>query len=66
MVTDLVSTLQDRFDGCRVLLDAPGWYEKGLLEPQPAVGFKNARYTHGGTVPTHADGVKPVVPVIWA
>ena len=66
VVADLVAVLEYRLDGVRVLLDAPGGDEEGLLQAEFSIGVEDARHGDGRAVATHGDGVEPVVAIFRA
>jgi hypothetical protein len=41
---DLVPALEHRLDRARVLLDAPGRHEKGLVQSEPSVRLQHPRH----------------------
>jgi hypothetical protein len=58
VVVDLVLGLEDRLDGRRVGLHAPGGHEEGLGEAEAAAGLKVPRHGNGRPVASHSDRVK--------
>jgi hypothetical protein len=42
VVADLMAVVEDRIDGLRILFDAPGGDEEGLLPAELAIGRENA------------------------
>ncbi|MNI53792.1 hypothetical protein D3C73_1086460 [compost metagenome] len=53
VVGNFVPTFDDRLDGLRVLLDAPGWNEKRLLDLEASIGFQDPWYRHFRAVVQH-------------